>query len=185
MTPCYGPYCTVCFEFHTVDEVDQMVFFNDKFYPMLEKFDGITEWFSHVDSADSFNYRTMSGLLPHYRTESSSLAVKDEINQACRPGRLISRQFYLPITMGRNDFWPAILTLQKETVNQFQRELRILGSHHAGGMSQLWVEFSYSNLEDKKHFDEAWHVHMSACGLSQKFDDEIGQGYSELWYSIP
>ena len=185
LTPRYGPYRTICFEWHSVDEIDQKSFFHEKFYPMLEKADGLTEWFSHVDMADSFNFRTMRSSLPDYHPVSGSLPVEEEINQACRPGMLISRQFYLPITMGREDFRPAIIALQEETLIHFQREIRILSSYHAGNMSQLWVEFSYSDLEDQQRFEEAWQVHMSANGLLRKFDAEIGQGHNELWYSIP
>jgi hypothetical protein len=175
LIPRFGPHRTICFEWHLMDEADQNRFFHDQFYPLLESFGGLTEWFSHVDQADSFLYRTQNIKVP----------VNEEVNQACRHGMIIYRQFYLPVTMNRPDYWSMMIAMQEETRSQFQREIRLLNSFHAGIMSQMWVEFSYTDLEDQQRFEKDWQAHMVSCGLIGKFDAEVGQGQSELWYSMP
>ena len=169
----YGPFQTIAFEMAFDDDAEQMLFFHKNFYPALQErglFDG---WFSHVIYADAHNLKTVDG----------AIEPPESAAQATRPGMLIHRQFFEPLT--HNGVMECSVKMMEETQKQFHRGFRITRFHFSGTMTAVFWEFCYVDRQEQQDFESSWNAHFGKNGMLDEFASLVRLGRSELWYSHP
>jgi hypothetical protein len=172
-SPLYGPFQTIAFEMAFDDDAEQTPFFQKHFYPALQERGLFEGWFSHVIYADGHNLKTVDG----------DSVPPENAAQAPRPGMMIHRQYFEPLT--HNGVMEGSVKILEETQKQFHRGFRIRRFHHSGTMTSVFWEFCYLDRQDQQDFEAAWNAHLGKNGMLDEFASLVRLGCSELWYSHP
>jgi hypothetical protein len=172
-TPRYGPHQTLAVEFAFGNESEMSTYFHGSFYPMLQKYNWLDGWFSHVDHADSLNFKTQ------VETEEDST----QIIQSVRHGVFIHRHCFEPAA--QTNPLEIGARIREETRKKFNRDLRVIRAHHSGSMGGMILESCYTDINEQEHFEEAWYKFLMENGWLDELWSCIREGHNELWYSHP